>query len=421
MPSTRTFSGAATPIAQVNTYTFSGTWVIGDLITFTYGSASWTYTIASATIATFLAAMNTAYNALSSLAFPQFAAENISANPTGSTITLTALAAGRPFTCTISTNSAAGLINGTTSTTGTATTTSSGPNDYGVSTNWTPVGVPTTGDTVDLTNTSLDILYSLDQHTVTLANLIIDSTFTGKLGLADNNPSGYTEYRPAYLQTGATLCTIGAGSGANSERIKVDFYTIQTTCTIISTNTSVFDPDVTAPVLLKGSNSSNSLSITQGVVNSAMTLTTLNVSYHSVVSSDVILQQTGTVGTLFQTGGTINVSGNTTTCTMLAGASTLSGTATCTTLKVLTALNTPLTFYWASSGTITTGTFSAGATLNANQNLVSRTMTNCNLEAGAAITDPAITITFTNPFYLRACGVQDVTLNLGRDIHLQRS
>lgn len=418
--STKTYTAGAAAVAQVNTFTFAGTWTVGDNITFTYGSATWTYTIASATIATFLASLQTAYAALGSGLYPQFY-EQICTNPTGSTLVFTARSAGVPFTLTVATNSAAGTIDGVTSTTGVATTASSGPNDWSIGANWNTGTIPANGDDVILTGTSNSLLYGMAQSGVTLNSLTIDSSFTGLLGLAANNPTGYSEYRTAYLSIGATTVTIGAGSDAGSQRLKINFGSVQTAVSIISTNTSPFDPNVASVVLLEGSNSSNTLSLTQASVTSSMTLATLLSGYNTVVNTDVNLVQTGAVTTLTQNGGTINCSGNVGTWTVNAGVPTLSGTATCTTLKVLTAANAPLTFTWTGTGTITTVTLSAGAKLDCSKNASARTLTNCNLEGGAIINDPAVTITFSNPFYLRACGVQDVTLILGRDIHLQRS
>src|SRR4051812_31589023 len=120
---------AAVAVAQVNTYTFAGTWTIGDIITVTYGGASYDYAITSATIATFIPLLQAALAALGAGTYPQFYEQVYT--DTSTTVILTARTAGKPFTCTISTNSSGGYVtNGsgtTTTTTGAATTASQGP------------------------------------------------------------------------------------------------------------------------------------------------------------------------------------------------------------------------------------------------------------------------------------------------------
>lgn len=411
--STKTYTGACAAVAQKNTFTFAGTWLVGETVVVTYGSKAWTYTLASATIATFLAALNTAYAALDATLYAEFA-EQTCANPTGATLTLTSNTAGRPFTVTLSTASVAGTINAGASTTGTATTASSGSADWSCAANWSPSGVPVNGDAVNLTGISTSILYGLAQSAVTLLSLTIDSTFTGLLGLADNNPAGFSEYRGVSLAVGATTCTIGAGSGAGSGRLRIAFGSVQTACTIYSTTTP-YDPNVTETVLLTGSHASNALYVVKGLVNSTMVLSILSASYLNTVATDVTLKQSGTVATLTQSGGAVTVTGNVVAWNVTGGTPELASAATLTTLKVLTSAASPLTFKWTSNGTITTGTFSAGATLDTHSDLRARTLTTGNFENGVTINDPNRTITITT-CNLRACGFEDVTIHRGRDI-----
>ena len=141
---TNLWQGGAVAVNQVQTWTFAGTWTISDTITITVGNQSWTYAIASATIATFLASLLAALDALSGSVYPAIvgSGEIVWTNPTGSTLVGTAGTAGKPFTVTISTDSAGGTINGSTSSTGTATTASSGPADWSTAANWSTGLVP---------------------------------------------------------------------------------------------------------------------------------------------------------------------------------------------------------------------------------------------------------------------------------------
>jgi hypothetical protein len=96
---TRRWTGTAPKVAQVQTYAFGGTWEVGDIIRVKFGNKTWNYSVTSATITTFLPLFVTAFNALSSTDYPEFAEITASSNST--TLTLTADTAGKSFTCSL--------------------------------------------------------------------------------------------------------------------------------------------------------------------------------------------------------------------------------------------------------------------------------------------------------------------------------
>src|SRR5579883_534540 len=256
---TLSWTGSAPSIAQVNTWTFTGTWSSADVITVTIGSKAYTFTTGSATIATFFASLLAALQGLSSSLWPEFAEKTWGG--TTPALTATANTAGKPFTCTISTNSALGTINGASSSTGTATTASSGPYDVSVAANYSTGVLPANGDTLIIDREGARLRYGLDQHTVTLAVRRITAQDV-QIGLPEINADAvaYSEYRPTFWKIGVTSDYVNSRSG----RLKLDYYTIQTTCTVDYTGKGV-DQNIPA-LLINGTNASNAFNIFGGQV-----------------------------------------------------------------------------------------------------------------------------------------------------------
>src|SRR5579883_1258005 len=266
---TLSWTGSAPSIAQVNTWTFTGTWSSADVITVTIGSKAYTFTTGSATIATFFASLLAALQGLSSSLWPEFAEQTWGG--TTPALTATANTAGKPFTCTISTNSALGTINGASSSTGTATTASSGPYDVSVAANYSTGVLPANGDTLIIDREGARLRYGLDQHTVTLAVRRITAQAV-QIGLPAINADAvaYSEYRPTFWKSGVTSDYVNSRSG----RLKLDYYTIQTTCTVDYTGKGV-DQNIPA-LLINGTNASNAFNIFGGQVAFAFFGGTLN-------------------------------------------------------------------------------------------------------------------------------------------------
>lgn len=258
--------GGAPAVAQVNTWTFAGTFLANETVTFAYGGVSWVYTLTSGTIATFLPLLEAAYNALSETYYPQFAEQT--ADSTATTLTLTADTPGKPFTVTVSTDSVSGTINGGSSSTGTATTASSGPNDWSTAANWSAGAVPGADDVI-VDDPTWPIYYGLAQSAVTLTSLSIPAKFSGsgsRIGLPRQNADGsaYPEYRNDYLTVSVTTLTVGRGDGDGAERIKLNVGANACTADVYKTASGIDDDGEAEALLFKGTSASNVLRVHGG-------------------------------------------------------------------------------------------------------------------------------------------------------------
>lgn len=405
----RIWLGTATPVAKVQTWAFGGTWLVGETITVTVGYRAWTYTLASATIATFLAAMKAAYNALEPDDYPEMA--EMTADSDGTDWLLAADTPGLPFAATLSTNSADGTIDSGASSTGTETVASAGPNHWDTAANWTGGAVPVDSDNVYFENSSVSVLYGLEQSDIQPTLTHFRRSYTGAVGLPRwNETGGYPEYRTGYLQIESVTLIVEADSG----RIKIDATDGQTAVQVLNTG-SPAEEGVPA-FLFKGTHADNTLEINKGSVGVAVfagetaTLATLRVNYTESVSSDVsLIAGVGlTLATLHQSGGKVDLSKSPTTVTQIAGSLVVRGTTTATTLTIDGGET-----WWLSSGTITTLNVGNEGVADFSRDTTPRTVTNCNVYHGGTILDPSGSVTFTNGVQLQRTTLDRVNLDLG--------
>ena len=158
--------------------------------------------------------------------------------------------------------------------------------DWSNAANWSPSGVPQTGDNVFIGAfgaTLYDIDAGLDQSAVTLASLTILQSYTEQIGTA-----------ASYLQIGATICTIGQPGGNTSEtgstRIAIDFGAVQTEVNVLNSASASADTAL-EPIRLKGTNAHNALNISGGRVG----IGTLNPAEVATFSRISTSQVSGTV------------------------------------------------------------------------------------------------------------------------------
>lgn len=149
-------------------------------------------------------------------------------------------------------------------------TQSEGPNDWTTIHNWSTAELPVDGDKVYIIDNAYSILYGLDQASVTLAELHIEQTYSGLIGLpvinvnSEDATISYPEYRDQYLKIGATNVYIGDKDGDGSQRLKINFGSVQTT--ILVTNSGGRLDDATPPIQFLGTHASNVLNINRGDV-----------------------------------------------------------------------------------------------------------------------------------------------------------
>lgn len=188
------------------------------------------------------------------------------------TITATATVPGVPFVAASSVVGGAGTIGVVTS-----VTLSSGPNHIDDPTNFSDGSIPATGDTLIIKDTAVNILWGLDQNGVDLAELVIEQSFTGVIGLDykvfTTNGALATdltaeEYRDVYYKIGSDEVNIGEILGTNipagTGRILLDLDTTESKVTVFNTGNSSLEAGRTA-VRLKGVNVNNQVFVRSAV------------------------------------------------------------------------------------------------------------------------------------------------------------
>lgn len=367
--------------------------------------------IAAGSVNATAAALEAAWNAS---AEPEFA--EATALAATDTVTLTADTAGVPFTVTPSVSGGTGTIGAATT-----ATASTGPNHWDNAANWSTGSVPVTGDNIWIENSSVSVLYGLNQSAVTPASVNLAASFTGTLGLPEINQSGsaaYHEYRAQYLQLGGgTAINVGDGPGQGSGRIKIDTGTGATTLTVRGTSSSL-ETDLEA-LQWKGTHASNVVNVFRGSVGiagyagDAATVATLRVGFVTSENGDATVRcgPGCTLTTIEQSGGTLEINTAATTITKTAGELTVKGSGGYTTIT-----NDKGTVYYLSTGTTTNTRVGSDATVDCSRDMRPRTFTNAvQLYAGATWIDPAATCTFGAGLKLNRCAINEVTLDLGQD------
>jgi hypothetical protein len=420
------FRGDAKNVYQETDYVFGGTWETTDIVNVVINNKTLAVVAGSATTATVVSTVVTAFNAVDTDLYPEFA--DITASADTTTLTLTSDVAGVPFTCTISTTETGGgaadaqTIDGGTSSTGTTSTANSGSNNWDTASNWTAATAPADTEDVYIENSSVGIYYGLSNANTELTSLNIGANYTGHIGLPVFNTAGYREYRDTFLRVDSTTVNIGYGEGQGSQRLKLDLGTSDAfTVNVLRTANPI--EDGVPSLLLKGGLAGCTLNVRQGSVGVAFfpgetaVIPTIRIGSQENPASDVdLILGTGcTLTTITQSGGTLTVNSNVTTLTVYSGeVNVLAGAITTLTLETGRA-------YITSTGTITTLTIGTGATADFSRDPRARTITNCSIAPGGTLLDPYKSITFTNPFSLTRCGLDAVRLDLGESISIQRS
>jgi hypothetical protein len=150
----------------------------------------------------------------------------------------------------------------------------------------------------------------------------------------------------------------------------------------------------------------------------AATIAALKQGYRAVVAADSDVRLgpgcTLTSCAITKLGGTLEVNSSFASLEQLAGETTiLAGAPGSLTIR-------EGAVRYQSSGTYTAAEVFGGGELDFRGDLQPRTGTDTTLHKGAALRDPAQTVTFTNPIAV-LCELAEVTLDLGSSFHLQRS
>ncbi len=414
------WEGGAPAVAKVVTVTVGGTVEVGDVFIVTMGNAILTHVAASTTLSVVADAIATAWNLLDATTHPQFA--EITALGIGDgTFTLTADTAGKDFSVVLTTTEAGGGAADDQTFTQADTIGNSGPNDWSTAVNWSTGAVPVNADDVVLADSTVSILYGLAQSAVTLTSLNRDQSYTGVVGLARTNTDGtnYVEYRDTYLAVGVTTAVIGDGAGIGSGRFKLDTGSVQTTIFVNDTGDQL--EDALGAVIWKGTHASNVMQVTKGTVSVApfagelATIATLTIGFLNNIESDAFVEcgDGCTLTNIDKGGGQLFIENDATLITQTGGDTTVKGAATVTTLDLDGG-----TYFYKSSGTMTTARVGINGTLDFRRDMRARTITNASIHAGGVIRDTSKTVTWTNGIDLVRCSPGDVTLDIGTHLTL---
>ena len=415
--------GKADAVAQQATATPGGT--IGtETFTLTVGGESVTYAAQGGDTATEVAAgLRDAWNAAT---HPYFT--GVTATAAAGVATLDADTAGVPFVV-------AGAATGSATLTVAVPVASAGPNDWSTNANWSGGSKPAASDTVVIENSAVPILWGLDQAGVTLAELRIMQSYTGTIGLPEDQfTTGATdsdttkpEYRETYLKISATMVRIGehygSGNPAGAGRIKLDTGSNQTQLNVANSATTSTDGNL-EPIRWLGSHASNAVNVTKGrlgvattVAGETATISELNVGQRGNLASDadVNLGPGVTITTLNQSAGEVVTAAGLTTVNQSGGTVTSCGAATIATANIGGAA------YFNATGTITTLRVVGAGSADFSRDPRDKTVTNCELHKGAQLNldnGNPLSVTFTNDIDFIRCEPRDTTFITGPHVTL---
>lgn len=410
-------------VAQVRSYAFTAPSSVGNTYTASINGKSVTYTsVAGDTATTVATALFNLLNVSTGIA-AEFT-EITFTNPSAGTVVATATTAGTPFAG-VTVNGVAnvglvlttgnGLANGITTT---ETTANASPNDVYDAQNWLRVNfantppsstraLPVNTDDVVVANTGVSMLWNLDRLADVQFNTYTrEQSFTGTIGLPENNPGGYTEWRATYFRfngpqgsvpSGGLAMVLGAGSGSGPSRERYDLQSSQYTLTVLAAGSAADE----FGVRILGQHTSNTFRLLGGV---SLGIAMLPGEKANLSSSTVDGGATLGIGanvtwtaasTLTMLGGAAILNAAPATLTMSNGAQAVFATDGLTWATITAQGGCNLTFL--AGGVITTLTMSVGCTLDKSNDVRGLTITNHTIDGDSCqIIDPLNSITFTN-------------------------
>lgn len=405
-------------VAQVVTYTFTAPSSVGNTYNATLNGKTVTYaSIAGDTAALVATGLFNLLNVSSGIA-AEFT-EITFANPSDGTMTATAKVPGTPFANVPGTSAGLvlstgnGLANGITTTN---TTANKSPSDVNDAQNWLRVtppapgvrAIPVNGDDVVASNSSIPMLWNLDQLAAVQFNTWTRwQSMTGEIGLPENNPRGYKEWRATYFKfigpqgsvpSGGLVMILGqgsAGSGPSRERYNVGSQKV--TLTVLASGQAADEYGVR----FLGVHTENSFKILGGVSLGIAMLDgeTSNLSSSTVDGDSALGIGPGLTWTASSTltmyGGSAILHAAPATLALNNGAqvTVAKDELTWTTITAQGGSN----MVWLAGGTITNYTATTGSVLDKSNDLRALTITNSTIDGDTCqIIDPLNAITFTN-------------------------
>lgn len=215
--------GVAAATYDIWTATVGGTIEVGDLFNVTINQKTLAVSATSTSIATTCGDIATAFNAIDSTLYPEFA--EYTAAATSTTIVFTADTAGIDGTISVTTTESNGGAADAQTFTIAHTQTATGPYHGNNAKNWLGGSLPTGTDVAWLQDTDVPMLFGIDFIGDTIganAGLRILQSYEGQVGLPRYNAGGYYEYRNQYLKWTLDSIEIGGGAyGNGSSRLRI--------------------------------------------------------------------------------------------------------------------------------------------------------------------------------------------------------
>lgn len=393
--------GNALAVTDVWDLTPGGTIEVVDKFNVTINGKTFSYSATGTTVASVCTGLVAAWNALSATDYAEH--RELTASDQTTFIRLTANKSGVPIVLSVTTTESNGGAADAQTFSSSNSTVATGPNFWDNTANWSGAAVPVDSDDVILSASSVSILYGIGSTGVTLGTMTIDASYEGFIGLPERNSNGYKEYRDTYLEAGVTTLKIGQGVGNKSRRIKIDLGGDASAITVNGSGAPI-DTGLEA-ILLKGTNASNTLTITEGSVGVAVLPgETANLSggvtvgYETQRGSDARLRLGSGVtlsGPLIQKGGQVEANAAITTITREGGTMVHRGSGGATTVN-----NRGGTLFDETTGTYTTT--ENYAILDRRQQPAGKTYTTLRLFADSKTWIPH-TATFTNAVEFYGC------------------
>jgi hypothetical protein len=393
----------AATIAQVETGTVTAV-ANNATITATINAKTISYTCVVADTTT--TAATNFFNLLNASTVPAEFSEITFANPSNGVITATAKVPGTPFANVPGTS--AGLVfsaAGGAAISQVHTTSNSSPSDVNNANNWNRGGsaaIPANGDDVVVGDSSVAMLWNLDQ----LAAVQFNSynrwqSFTGTIGLPENNPLGYMEWRATYFKFAGNASPIQvvlglATTGSGPQRERYNFGSQQVAVTVLGMGSPLDD----FGVRLLGTNTGNAMNILAGSVGVAVlpgdTSNVGNVTLDGNATLAFGPGVTWTAATTLTTnGGRVTLNTAPPTITAANGTTFTFGTTGLTYATVTAQGGCRLNFL--AGGTITTLTLQTSTILDKSSDSRGLTITNSTIDGDSCqVIDPLNAITWTN-------------------------
>lgn len=402
-------------VAQVKTYTFAAPNSVGNTYSATINGKTVTYISESGdTAADAATGLQGLLNVTDGIA-PEFT-EIAFTNPEDGVIVATASVPGTPFADLPGANSGLvmstgnGLVNGITAA---STTPNKSPSDVNDPLNWLRVDFGTTppnrtrelpqdGDDVEVSSSAVPMLWNLDQLAAVQFNTYARrSSMTGAIGLPDDNPGGYGEWRATYFRfvgpqgsvpAGGLVMALGEGSGGGPSFERYNVGSQKVTLNVISSNTVDFlgeHTDNTFTLLGGGLLNIAARRGEKATINSS----TVDGSASLVVGPEVTWAAGSQLTVL---GGIVVLNAAPTTLT-LSNAARAVFPVDGLTWPTITAQGGCL-LTWLAGGVITALTMTTGCVLNKSGDKRPLTITDSTINGDSCqIVDPLNAITFTNP------------------------